>query len=98
MLCHLSLIIGFGLILPLVVYLAMRRESAYVTANARGALNFHLSLYLYFLGSAVLCLILIGYPLLILLGLFSVIISIVAAVKASRDEVFHYPITIPFVR
>ena len=43
MFCHLSvfLVVGFILV-PFVVYLAMRNESEYVTDNAREALNFHL--------------------------------------------------------
>ncbi|MEO6569390.1 MAG: DUF4870 domain-containing protein, partial [Opitutaceae bacterium] len=47
MLCHLSGFIGVGFLLPLIVYLAMRRESEYVACNARSALNFHLSVLVY---------------------------------------------------
>jgi uncharacterized Tic20 family protein len=44
MLSHLSALLGVGFVLPLVVYLAMRKESEYVATNAREALNFHISL------------------------------------------------------
>ena len=43
MLSHLSALLGVGFVLPLVIYLAMRKESGYVAANAREALNFHIS-------------------------------------------------------
>src|SRR6266536_3600675 len=39
MLSHLSALLGVGFLLPLVVYLAMRKESEYVATNAREALN-----------------------------------------------------------
>ena len=47
MLSHLSALLGVGFVLPLVVYLAMRKESEYVAANAREALNFHISVLIY---------------------------------------------------
>ncbi len=95
-LCHLSGFIGVAFILPLVVWLAMRKESAYVAQNAASALNFHLSLIIYGICCLPLILILIGIPLLILLALGSLILSIIAAVKASDGEVFKYPLAIPF--
>ncbi len=95
-LCHLSGFIGVAFILPLVVWLAMRKESAYVGQNAASALNFHLSLIIYGLCCIPLIFVLIGIPLLILLGLASLILSIIAAVKASDGEVFKYPLAIPF--
>jgi len=47
MLSHLSALLGVGFVLPLVVYLAMRKESEYVATNAREALNFHISVLIY---------------------------------------------------
>jgi len=96
MLCHLSGFIGVGFILPLVVYFAMRRESEYVACNARSALNFHLSLLIYGICCIPLIFVLIGIPLLIVMALASFVLSIVAAVKASNGECFHYPLCIPF--
>src|SRR5437868_4925385 len=82
MLSHLSAFFGVGFILPLVVYLAMRRDSEYVAANAREALNFHISILIYVLCCIPLAFILIGIPLMILLGLGSLVFAIIAAVKA----------------
>ena len=99
-LSHLSLFFSplGGIILPLVVYLAMRNESEYLSRNAREALNFHLSLLIYALCCAPLVLIVIGVPLLILLWITSVVLAIVAAVKASDGGCYHYPLTLPLVR
>ena len=98
MLSHLSALIGVGIILPLVVYLAMRRESDYVTANAREALNFHISIFIYCLCCIPLAFILIGIPLLILIGLGSLVLAIVAAVKASDGLCYRYPLTLRLVK
>src|SRR4051812_4666506 len=94
MLSHLSAFLGVGLLLPLVVYLAMKGDSAYVTNNAREALNFHLSMLLYGLCCLPLILIAIGIPLLVLIGLASLVLAIVGAVKAADGGCYHYPLTI----
>ena len=67
-LSHLSLLLGVGFVLPLVVYLVMRNESPVVAANAREALNFHISLFIYFALCIPLAVIIIGVPLLIAIG------------------------------
>jgi len=97
-LCHVSALLGTGLVLPLIVYFAMRGESDYVTANAREALNFHLSVLLYGLCCLPLLLIAIGGPLLALLGLASLVLAIIAAIKASEGGAYHYPLTLQFVK
>lgn len=97
-LSHLSWFIGLPFLLPLVVYLAMRGDSDYVTANAREALNFHISILIYGLCCLPLMAILIGIPLLVVIGLASLILAIVAAIKASEGNCYHYPFTIRLVR
>jgi uncharacterized protein len=98
MLSHLSALFGVGLVLPLVVYLAMRNESDYVAANAREALNFHISVFLYVLACIPLMFILIGVPLAIFIGLGSLVLAIIAAVKASDGRVYRYPLTLRLVK
>src|SRR5256885_17195449 len=82
-LSHLSALLGVGFILPLVVYLVMRKESQYVAENAREALNFHISLLIYAICCIPLVFILIGIPILIGMGVASIVFAIIAAVKAS---------------
>jgi uncharacterized protein len=98
MFSHLSMLLGMGIILPLVVYLAMRKESEYLAQNAREALNFHISIYLYAFCCIPLTLIIIGVPLLLLLALFSLIMAIVATVKASDGACYRYPLNLRFIR
>ncbi len=98
MLSHLSALFGVGLLLPLVVYVAMRKESAYVADNAREALNFHLSVFIYALCCIPLVFVLIGIPLMIGIGIASLVFAIIAAVKASDGECYRYPLTLRLVK
>ena|ERR1700733_4529951 len=100
MLSHLSVLVTpvIGIVLPLIVYLSMRHESAYLAANAKEALNFHISLIIYGVCCIPLLFIIIGFPLLLLLWVASVVLAIVAAVKASDGGCYHYPLTLPLVR
>jgi uncharacterized protein len=98
MLSHLSIFLGVGIILPLVVYLAMRKESEYVAANAKESLNFHISVYIYALCCIPLAFILIGIPLLVVIGIGSLVFAIIAAVRASDGQCYHYPLTLRLVR
>jgi len=96
-LCHLCPFIGIGVFFPLVVYLAMRDDSPFVESHARAALNFQLSTYIYVLLCIPLIFVVVGVPLMILVGVASLILSIIAAVKASNGESYQYPLTIKFV-
>jgi uncharacterized Tic20 family protein len=98
MLCHLSGFLGVPLLLPVIVYFAMRRDSPFVEANAREALNFHLSTLLYSLLCVPLCWVLIGIPLLFAIALATLVLSILAALAVSRDRSYAYPLSIPFFR
>ena len=97
MLSHLSALLGVGFVLPLVVYLAMRKESEFVAANAREALNFHISVLIYSLCCLPLVLILIGIPLLLVIGVGSLVLAIIATVKASNGVSYRYPLTLRLV-
>ena len=97
MLSHLSALLGVGFVLPLVVYLAMRKGSEYVASNAREALNFHISVLIYALCCVPLVFILVGIPLLMVLGLGSLVLAIIATVKASNGSCYHYPLTLRLV-
>ncbi len=98
MLSHLSMLVGVGIILPLVVYLAMRHESEYLAQNAKEALNFHISIYIYCLCCVPLVFIVIGIPILMLIGISSLILAIIATVKASDGGCYRYPLTLRLVK
>ena len=99
MFCHLSVFLGIGILLvPLVIYLAMKDESEYVAANAKEALNFHISVMIYFVGCLLLCLIVVGIPLLLVLIVSMYILAIIATIKASDGGCYRYPLTLRLIQ
>lgn len=97
-LSHLSILFGLGILLPLVVYLAMKNESEYVASNAREALNFHISIYIYAFCCIPLAILLIGFPFLVVIGIGSIVLAIVAAVKSADGATYRYPLTVRLVK
>jgi uncharacterized protein len=83
---------------PLVIYLVFRQKSAYVASHAREALNFQLSILLYALISVILIIVLVGFLLLIAVGIAWLVLTILASVAASRNEMYRYPFTIRFIK
>lgn len=95
---HLSVLIGVGIILPLVVYLVKKGDSPRVAGHAREALNFHISLFIY-VGICAALFFLVVPPFLIpLIGLFGLVFSIVAAVKSLNGQDYRYPLTLRLVK
>ena len=98
-LCHLSVFIGAGLILPLVVYLVVKKEyDSPIIPHAKEALNFHISLLIYAAVGTILLVVVVGIAVLFLVGLAAIVLPIVAALKASNDQLYRYPLTIRFVK
>ena len=89
---------------PLVVWLVRKDADPYAAAHGRDALNFNLSVLLYALALVVLSIFTFGVGLLVaipagtILGVGWLVFSIIGAIKAANDEVYRYPLTIPFVR
>lgn len=96
-LSHLSVLLGAGILLPLIIYLIKKSDSADVAYHSREALNFHLSLLVYGVICGILTFFIIGIPLLFLLGVATVFLSILAAVRASDGVEYRYPCCIRFI-
>ena len=92
-------IIPFGHIIgPLVIWLIKKDQSAYVDRHGKEALNFQISLTIYYFVSAILIVVFIGVIMLIGLGIFHIVCVIMAAIKASNGIDFNYPLTIRFIK
>lgn len=124
MICHLSAlavflpIIPFGNIVgPLIVWLWKRHDVPGVNEHGRAALNFHLSIFIYFLVAGLFialplallslipfmlfftipALLFLGF-LGVLLALAELILSVVAALKASDGKHYDYPFTLNLIK
>jgi len=93
--CHLSLLLGIGFLLPLVVWLVKKQDAPVAAAHAREALNFHFSLYLYGICCIPLVFFCVGYFLLLALAIFGLVCAILATMKVLEGGFFRYPLTIP---
>ena len=97
-LAHVS-IFAFGLIGPLVLFLVVKNDPAkdFTRHHALEALNFHITLALAGVVSAILVIVLIGFVMLLGLSVAGVVLGILAAVAASRRELYRYPFTLRLV-
>jgi uncharacterized Tic20 family protein len=96
-LCHLSLFLGVGILLPLIIYLVKKGESPKIADHARESLNFHISLFIYGIAAFLMCAVFIGFPLLFALAIMAVVLPIVAAIKASEGNFYRYPLCLRLV-
>ena len=88
---------GLGWILPLVLWLTKKDTSSYIDANGNIVMNWIISCFLYAIGATILTFILIGIPLLIALGICSLIFTIIGAIRANDGILWPYPLSIKFI-
>jgi len=102
-LCHASALLGlffhfFGHLLgPLIVWLIKRDLSPEIDANGKESLNFQLSMLIYDVVAGILCVVLIGIPILIALWILNTVLVIIASVKTGEGKFYRYPLTIRFL-
>jgi uncharacterized Tic20 family protein len=81
---------------PLIILLITKEKD--VKEHAKKALNWQISLTIYAIISGILMIVLIGFLLLIVIGILDLIFCIIAAIKASNNELWDYPLAIPFLK
>lgn len=96
MLAHLLTFIA-PILAPLIIYLVKKNESAFVSTHAKEALNFQISLILYYTIAGILVIVLIGFALLFVLGICNLILVIIAAIRASENKLYRYPFCIRLI-
>lgn len=93
---HLSTIV-IQFLGPLLVMLIQGPKSQFVRAHAVEALNFNISVTIYFVVSFVLTFVLVGLILMPAVLITWFVCTIIATVKASKGEYYRYPLTIRLV-
>lgn len=95
---HVLPLLGLSLIGPLIIYLIADETKPFAKAHARESLNFQITMLL----AALVCLLLIWLVipiiLLIAIGIGTFILSIIAAIAASNNQEYYYPMSIKFIR
>lgn len=99
---HLSPLLGYlipvaGLVVPVVLW-QMKKESPLIDRHGRAVMNWILSQIIWWGISAVLCLVLVGIPMLWVMGILVVVFPIIGAVRAYEGRVWSYPLCFRFFR
>jgi uncharacterized Tic20 family protein len=97
MLAHL-LGIFTGVVGALVLWLVKKEDGGFVADQAREALNFQITLAIAFIASIALKIILIGALFIPILFIANFVLSLVAAIAASKGKSYRYPFALRLVR
>lgn len=103
MLLHLSQLASYaiplaGIVLPIVMWATNKDQSELVDKQGKNILNWIISCFIYIAISLILSFVLIGIPLLIIVGICSLIFTIIGAIKANDGIIYKYPLTMTFIR
>jgi hypothetical protein len=83
---------------PLVGYLLLRQRGPFVREHSVSALNWQLSLLIYYFVGYILSLVLVGFVILGAAAVLNIVFSILAAMHAHRGQLYVYPLAIKFLR
>ncbi|HNV83364.1 MAG TPA: DUF4870 domain-containing protein [Arenimonas sp.] len=103
MVAHLISLVGFvipfgNIIGPLVIWLMKKDTMPFVDDQAKEALNFNITVAIAAVVSGILTLVLIGFILMIVVGIAWLVLTIMAAMKANSGEMYRYPFTLRLVK
>jgi uncharacterized protein len=83
---------------PFIVWQLKGKDYPLVEDQGKEALNFQISMLIYFVISGVLVILLIGLILLPLLVIFEFVVMLIAAYRANQGERYRYPLNIRFIK
>lgn len=94
---HIGTMVG-GFIVPLVIWLTQKDKSAYVAHHGKESLNFQITMFIIIMVSVILMFVVIGVFLAIAAGIFQLVVTVIATIKASEGEAYQYPINFRLVK
>ena len=89
------LTLAVGFLAPLIIYLIKKDESSFVASHAKESLNFQITVFIIVV---VLFITIIGILLVWIVGFVTLILVIMATIKASEGKLYKYPFSIRFIR
>lgn len=103
MFLHLSQLINVllppvGLIVPIVLWQLKKEEMPGLDAHGKNVVNWIISSVIYVFVSVILVFVVIGIPLLMIIGLLGIIFPIIGGIKANNGEIWNYPGAIRFLK
>ncbi|BDZ60670.1 hypothetical protein Lsed01_00010 [Demequina sediminis] len=91
-------------VVPLVMWLIYRERSALIDFHGKMNLNLQLTVLVVMVGGVVLGLVtfLFGFlltgPAMLAYGIYALVVSIIAGVRANNGEYYRIPLVIPFIK
>lgn len=103
MLLHLSLLAGHviplaGFVAPVLIWQTKKEIYPDLEVHGRNAANWILSELVYLGIGIALSIFLIGFLIIIPVGIIAIVFPILGALKASNGETWKYPLTIEFIK
>ena len=100
---HLSQLVNMilfpiGVIVPIVLWQTQKEKMPALDAHGKMVTNFMISMVIYGIVSFILCFVLIGFLMLLALGIIGIVFPIIGAIKANSGELWEYPLTIKFLK
>ena len=85
-----------GVIIPIGMWLYGRDQNEFVNEHGQNLMNFLVSYFIYGVIAGILCFVVVGFVLLPILVLVTLILPIFGAIAASKSQNYRYPFTIKF--
>ncbi len=88
----------FGFVVPLIIWLISKDTKPWLTAEAKEALNFQITIAIAFAVCMVLSFVLIGAFLIPIVWVVDLIFCIIAALKTNQGEQYQYPFALRLIK
>jgi uncharacterized Tic20 family protein len=88
----------FPVLGPLIIWLIKKDESSFIDYHGKEYFNFIISYFIYTCVCWVLCIILIGFIGLAIIGIMVFVFTIIAAVKAFEGSEYRFPWIFRFIK
>lgn len=95
-----GLLTGLGFVGPLIVLLTKKDEHPFIEDQANEALNFQITLLIYYVVAAAIAIATCGLGVVVVVipWLLQLILGIVATVNSNKGIAYRYPATIRFIK
>ncbi len=103
MFLHLSQLAGYilpllGLVVPIIIWQSKKDQFPILDVHGKNVINWIISELIYGAICFVLVFVVIGIPLLGILGILAVVFPIIGGIRANNGEVWRYPLTIEIIK
>jgi len=80
---------------PLIIYLVKKNESRFVESHAKESLNFQITVAIIII---ILFITIIGILIAWIVGIISLVLVIIATIRASEGKLYKYPFSIRLIK